>query len=200
MAERERMLSARAGDAPTGRGARPRRLARGLALALIAGLALVGTGCASGSTTARTTTPGAASRLTPTSGVTPAPRATAPTITPIGTAEAQAGASDICDQPKSVATPPPASIPSYPSAELRVSLIQNGSGLFGYCSSAPMGDIASFYTQQLPAKGWGSVHSGSLGGFQQITASQGETQLTLTISPDATQSGVTDILITAQGL
>ena len=39
-----------------------------------------------------------------------------------------------------------------------------------------------------------------LGDYQQVTGNQGETHVTITISPDARQSNVTDILITAQGL
>jgi hypothetical protein len=170
-------------------------------LVLAVGLALAAAGCSGGSAD-RTPTPSTNISQTNPS-VTASPSATntpAPTLTPVGTANAQAGAGDICDQPKNVSAQPPASIPGYPGAELHVSLLNNGSGLFGYCSSAQIDAVTSFYTQQLPGKGWTSVESHPLGDYQQVTGSQGNTQLTITISPDATKSGVVDILIIAQGL
>ncbi|HEX6122563.1 MAG TPA: hypothetical protein VFY89_05355 [Ktedonobacterales bacterium] len=173
------------------------------ALVVALGVSVLLAGCDGGST-ARTPTasPSATGRQTPTASATTGggEASPVPTLSPVATAQSQAGAGDVCDQAKNVTAQPPSSIPGYPGAELHVSFIQNGSGLFGYCSSAAPSEIANFYTQQLPGKGWSAVQSHPLGQYQQVTGSQGETQLTITISPDARQSNVTDILITAQGL
>jgi hypothetical protein len=183
------------------------REARVGALALALGTLVLLAGCGGDPTAGRPTgSPSATTHQTPTTsatgGNTPGSgtASPAPTLTPVSTAQSQAGAGDICDQAKNVSAQPPSSIPGYPGAELHVSFIQNGSGLFGYCSSAAPSEIASYYAQQLPDKGWSEVRSQPLGDYQQVTGSQGETHITITISPDARQSNVTTILITVQGL
>lgn len=191
-------------DTPKAMGAHWReRLSRLLvAGALAGGIACGIAGCAS-NTAARTPTPNpsATARASASPDATASPTAgAAPTITPQGTAPAEAGAGDICDQPANVSAQPPSSLPAYPGAQLHISFINNGNGLFGYCSHAQVSDIAQFYTSQLPGQGWGSVDNHTLQTYRQVTASAGSTQLTITISPDNSQSGVTDILITAQGL
>jgi hypothetical protein len=94
----------------------------------------------------------------------------------------------------------PSSIPAYPGAQLHLAYTSGNNGAFGYCSRASASAIASFYAQQLPGKGWSSIQTYTLGDHQQVTAAMGNTQLTVTAWPDSSQAGVTDILITAQGL
>lgn len=175
------------------RGAHTRLQALALGIALL--VTVLVTACSSGTAaTATTPTPGGTT-ITP--GATAAPTA-ASTITPIGTSPAQSGAGDICASTKSVTAQPPANIPPYPNAELHISQTGNGGSLFGYCSGAAVGDIAAFYTQQLPAQGWSKTEMHPLGDYRQVTAMRGSVQLVITILP-STVANTTDILIVTQG-
>jgi hypothetical protein len=172
----------------------------GLALAVALGPAIALASC-SGSSSTRAPRSGTSPITTATSpaGGTPSPSPQS-SLTPAGTAPAEAGAGDICDQPASVSATVPTSIPAYPGAQLHLAYVSGNSGAFGYCTSANASAIASFYAQQLPGKGWTSIQTYTLGDHLQVTAAMGNTQLTMTAWPDSGQAGVTDVLITAQGL
>ncbi len=180
-----------------------------LGLALALGLTVALAACSGGSS-ARTPTPGTTTNPGGTSaspsGGTPSASPQS-TLTPAGTAPAEAGAGDICDQAASISASVPNNIPAYPGAKLQISYITTDNsghtdGSFGYCAGggASASTVASFYAQQLPSKGWGSIQQNTLGDHQQVAASKGGSQLTMTAWPDSGQSGVTDILITAQGI
>lgn len=123
-----------------------------------------------------------------------------PTVTPKPGTGGQQGLAEFCAQPPSVATQLPANIPDYPNAELRVSQTSGGNGLYGMCTSDSVSAVASYYAAQLPAKGWRQVQSSSIQNVQQLTASQGNAHLILTIEPDAQLSGTTQIIALTSGL
>jgi hypothetical protein len=175
-----------------------------LALALLIAALLMGTllllaACDSGpsASTRPTTTPGGASSIAGTTAPGQATATADPTtfITP-GAAQGTAG---LCAQPVSVSARPPASIPAYPGATLRIGQSQNGAGLFGYCSSASVASVASFYAAQLPTSGWQNVSQNAIDTTEQFTASKGSAQLILTILPDSQVAGMSDIIVSTSG-
>lgn len=154
----------------------------------LAALALLLAACA-GSNNSATHAPTATVRSaisSPTSNATPAT---------ISTPGAPQGIAGLCAQPASVSAELPADIPPYPSAQLHIASNQNGSGLFGYCSTATVADVNSFYSAKIPENGWQTISTSSVGGTDQLTASKGSTTLTITILTDSQVSGDTDIVI-----
>lgn len=181
-----------------------RRLPLALALliaALLMAALLLLAACAGGSSarTGPTATPGGASS---TAGMTTPAGQTAATADPTAftTPGAAQGTAGLCAQPSSVSAQPPASIPAYPGATLRIGQSQNGAGLFGFCSSATVAGVASFYAAQLPAAGWQNVSHNSIDTTEQFTASKGTGQVILTILPDSQVASMTDIIIATSGL
>ena len=179
-------------------GARPRPPLALLIAALLIGALLLLAACAGGSAAhaGATATTGATSSAT-----TPPGQATATadptTITTPGAAQGTAG---LCAQPVSVSARPPASIPAYPGATLRIGQSQSGAGLFGYCSSSTTAHVASFYATQLPAAGWQNVAHNTIDTTEQFTASKGSGQLIVTILPDSQVAGMTDIVVSTAGV
>jgi hypothetical protein len=182
--------------------------ARGTAVALLAlALALLVAGCSGGSKGNASTTPGvpgggSTGSSTPENGLsaTATVLAQTPTVTPKPGTGGQQGLAEFCAEPPSVAVQLPASIPAYPNAQLRVSQTSGGNGLYGLCTTDGVSTVASYYTAQLPAKGWQQVQSATIQNVQQIMASQGNAQLILTIEPDAQVSGTTQIILLTSGL
>jgi hypothetical protein len=182
-----------------------RRLPRALALliaALLMAALLLLAACAGGSSarTGPTATPGGASA--PASTTTP-PGQTAATADPTAftTPGAAQGTAGLCAQPSSVSAQPPASIPAYPGATLRIGQSQNGAGLFGYCSSAGVSSVTIYYSEKLPAAGWQNVTDTAIDTTQQFTAYKGSSaQVIVTILPDSQIAGMTDIIIATSGL
>ncbi|MFI5273909.1 MAG: hypothetical protein ACHQ4H_12825 [Ktedonobacterales bacterium] len=128
------------------------------------------------------------------------PAATAsPSTAAITTPGAPVGAAGLCALTPSVSAQPPASIPAYPGAKLRVGQSQNGGGLFGYCTSAGVAAVADYYTAQLPADGWQNVSGTTIDTTRQFTASRGSAGLIVTILPDSQLAGNTDIILTTSG-
>jgi hypothetical protein len=129
----------------------------------------------------------------------------APTVKPAPSPTgpgAQSGVADICAQSASVTVRPPSNIPSYPNAQLHISQVDpsNSNNVFyGFCTSASVQDVLSFYQQQLPGKGWGSLKTYSIDTVRQVRAAQGGSQLTVSIAPSAVLSGTTNIAITVIG-
>ena len=183
-----------------------RRWARGVTVALLALGLLMVVGCSGGSKGNASATTGSGGGGTGLSTPDDALSATAtvlaqtPTVTPKPGTGGQQGLAEFCAQPPSVAAPLPASIPPYPNAQLRVSQTSGGNGLYGQCTSDSVSAVASYYTAQLPAKGWQQVKSSTIQDIQQLTASQGKAQLILTIEPDAQVSGTTQIILLTSGL
>lgn len=186
---------------------------RGWTRALIPALFMMfialGAGCAGGgkANTSATqpggagtgTTPGA---TMPDSGLsaTATVLAQTPTVTPKPGTGGQQGLAEFCAQPASVAVQLPASVPAYPNAQLRVSQTSAGDGIYGLCTADSVDAVASYYTAQLPAKGWQSPRSTTIQNVQQLTASQGNAQVIVTIEPDAQISGTTQIIILTSGV
>lgn len=171
------------------RGAARSVCAVGIApLFVLAALVLLLASCAGGNSSATraptSTAIGAAS--SPTSNATPAT---------ISTPGAPQGIAGLCALPASVSAQPPSDIPPYPSAQLHIASNQNGSGLFGYCSSASVADVNSFYTAKIPENGWQHMSASSIGATDQIMASKGSTTLIITILTDSQVGGDTDIVI-----
>lgn len=183
-----------------------RRGARGMAVALLALALLVIAGCSGGSKGNASATTSSGSGTTGLSTPDNALSATAtvlaqtPTVTPKPGTSGVQGVAEFCAQPPSVAVQLPASIPAYPNAQLRVSQTSGGNGLYGMCTSDSVSAVASYYTAQLPAKGWQQVQSSTIQNVQQLTASQGNAHVILTIEPDAQLSGTTQIIILTSGL
>ena len=165
------------------------RVSMPVGLALLAALALLLAACESGS--------GNVASHTPTATQTSATNTPNPNVTPpiISTPGAPVGIAGLCSLPPSVSAQLPADIPPYPSAQLHVASNQNGAGLFGYCSTAAVADVESFYVAKIPANGWQNVSTSTIGGTDQIMATQGSTSLIITILTDSQVSGNTDIII-----
>lgn len=161
----------------------------GLVLMLTA-ITLLLAACESGGGNVAARTPSA----TPTSAASSSPTSNATPET-ISTPGAPVGIADLCALTPSVSAQLPANIPPYPGAELRLGSNQNGNGLYGLCSTAAVADVNRFYIAQIPAKGWKNLSSTSIGGTDQITATNGTTTLTITILTDGQVSGNTDIII-----
>jgi hypothetical protein len=131
---------------------------------------------------------------TPIPTVKPAPSPTGP--------GAQSGVADICSQPASVTVQPPSNIPTYAGARLHISQVDpsnSGNVFYGFCSGAAVQDIYSFYQQQLPGKGWSNLTTYEVAAVRQVRATQGQTQITVSISPSAVVSGTANISITVIG-
>lgn len=192
-------------DRKTIRAARlPRIMAARVGMVCVAGSLLFGLAACGGGTsenshlsTSTSTSTSTAKATSTSNSSAPASATTAPL--PVSTAPAQDGTSDYCAGPKNVSTQPPATLPSYPGADLHVSQNTDGNSLFGYCSSASVSDIASFYAQQLPGKGWSNVQTTTISFLQQITATQGSANLTVSVEPSATLSGTTEVLVVVLG-
>ena len=116
-------------------------------------------------------------------------------------ASGQVGFASVCSQPASVTAQLPASIPAYPGARLQISQARDGFGLYGLCSGDSRAAIAAFYAAQLPAKGWQQLKQNPLSDTAiQITATQANAHLILTVADDAQATGVVDIIIQTTGL
>src|SRR5262249_1506131 len=142
--------------------------------------------------TSATSTEGAASTPLPT---------VKPAATPTGPG-AQGGVADICSQPASVTVQPASDIPSFPGAQLHITQVDPSDShnvFYGYCTSAAVQEVFTFYQQQLPSKGWGNVTTYSVDTVRQVKGTQGQTQITVNISPSAVLSGTTNIFITVLG-
>jgi len=180
------------------------RLPRGLWLcALIITLVLLLAACDSQAGGASGPPSSAAS--TSTSALTGGPGPTAvasPSAQPTTTgATGQVGFNSVCSQPASVTAQLPASIPTYPGARLQISQAQGGNALYGLCSGDGRAAIAAFYAAQLPPKGWQQLKQNPLSDTAiQITATQGNAHVILTVADDAQAAGVVDIIIQTSGL
>lgn len=173
-----------------------------VAMALVAGCAGGGRANTSATQVGGTgtgTTPGA---TMPDSGLsaTATVLAQTPTVTPKPGTGGQQGLAEFCAQPPSVATQLPASVPAYPNAQLRVSQTSGGNGIYGLCTSDSVSAVASYYAAQLPTKGWQQPQSTMIQNVQQLTASQGNAHVIVTIEPDAQISGTTQIIILTSGV
>lgn len=165
--------------------------------ALLVAFALLLLGCSGSSSSTH-----GVSAATPIPGVTVVvgQNSATPTLDVVGGQGAQEGIADICSQPSQVNAAVPDSIPSYPGAKLRLSDLSNGNGDFGYCATAATADVAAFYAKQLPDKGWQNVTSYTFSSGKQVTATQGNAFLIVTMQPDVHTGGEADILITVNGL
>lgn len=176
--------------------ARPLALAAGVALCLLLAA------CSSGGTggTAPTATTGTAA-----TGVTPTDSTGAgnPTTTPFGngTPSAALGASDVCvTTPTGTLASLPSTIPAYPGAQIRIGETSGGQGVFGLCSGDSVSAVTSYYAQKLPLAGWQQVTSTAIATSQLFTASIGQANLNITISPDSAEQGKTQIYIIYSGI
>lgn len=165
-------------------------------------LMLVGcsAGADSGTTSALTggTSTPSASSGTPTLEGTPS----GPTPTPFGngTPSAVEGTTDACAQTTAAPTANlPSSIPPYPNANLSIGSTNGGSGVFGLCASDSVDAVTNYYAAQLPAHGWQKLTNTALDTSRQLTASQSNINLIITISPDPSIKGKTEVLIIYSG-
>jgi hypothetical protein len=156
--------------------------------------------CAGGSSSAAsaTATPSSTSADTGTPGSQSTP--SGPTSTPIdlGTPGAVLGTTDACSAQGKPSASPPSNIPIYANAQLTIGSIEGTSGVFGLCSTDSVDTIDAFYAAQLPASGWQNITNDPLAAARQLTGSQSNTNLIVTILPD-TQPGKTDVLIIYSG-
>lgn len=169
----------------------PRYLA--FTCALTVGLSLSLAACDS-TTSVKTTAKATTTALV----TTPTTSAAGPTATPLPGSGNLVGATDICTAAVSVSTQLPADIPPY-NAQLRLAQSNNGNSEFGYCASASVDTIASFYAAQLPGKGWQNIQTFHNNATRNIIATRGSENLTITVSPDVLQQGNADLLIIVQG-
>jgi hypothetical protein len=167
-----------------------------LAAALLFGLASCASG--SGSTVSGPGANGNASAGAPGLAATEQPTPTPTTLT-LTTPGAQQGMSEFCAQPPSVSAQLPASVPTYPSAQLRLGQSAGGSGLFGLCSGDSVDAVAQFYASKLSALGWQQVQTNTNGDVQQVSGSLGNAQVFITIEPDPEVIGETEIVILTSG-
>ncbi len=165
---------------------------------IIVGLCATLTACAAGSTSASTATPIATVTLAPPATLTPGGPPT-PTITPLPGSANLAGATDICTSPISVSTTLPPEIPPY-NGQLRLAETNKGDAEFGYCASDSVDAITSFYTAQLPGKGWQNIQTFTNNATRNLIATRGSERLTITVSPDVVQTGNADLLIIVNGV
>jgi len=115
---------------------------------------------------------------------------------------AQGGVADICSEAASVTVHPPNNIPSYPGSTLHISQVDpsdSSNVFYGYCTSAAVQDVFTYYQQQLPGKGWGNVSTYSVDTVRQVKATQGQAQITVSVSPSAVLANTTNIFITVIG-
>ncbi|HEY7782838.1 MAG TPA: hypothetical protein VIC85_21775 [Ktedonobacterales bacterium] len=182
-----------------GRGyARPLALAAGVWLCLV--LAACASGATSGTTptaTTGTTASGATATSTDDTGT------ANPTTTPFGngTPSAALGASDVCatTPPSSVASLP-SNIPPYPSARVDIGETSGHQGVFGLCTGDSVSAVTSYYAQKLPLAGWQQVTNTAIATSQLFTASAGQANLNITISPSGAVQGKTQIYIIYSGI
>lgn len=170
---------------------------------VIAGLCAALAACGSGSGTGSVASP-TASASGGTGGGTSTPVATqpGPTDTPFdfGTPSAIQGATDACAQ--TTATPSaslPNTIPAYPGAQVSIGSVNGANGVFGLCATDTVSAVDSYYVSQLTAHGWQKLTNTTLQSSQQLTASQSNTNLIITISPDTALPGKTEVLIIYSG-
>jgi hypothetical protein len=128
------------------------------------------------------------------------PATATPTTSVASPGTGEGGIAEFCANPPDVESSLPASIPSYPHAEIRVSKTSGGSGVFGLCTRDPTSAVLSFYLAELPAKGWQQITENSIVSVEQIQASKGNGFVTITIEPDGQLSNVTDIIIQTSGV
>lgn len=170
------------------------------AAALVIGVAVSLAACASGGSVggSASTTSGATQTTTGTTAglpTTATDQGATPTTTAISGPSSLGGSGALCAQTANVTAQLPSDIPAYTGAQLRVSENANGYELFGYCTSASPNAVMSFYTSQLPTNGWQQITTSSVQFVQQLLAVNGNTHLALSVEPDPTQSGETDIII-----
>jgi hypothetical protein len=143
---------------------------------------------------------GTAPTGTGTASVTTSQPVTTPTPYDLGTPGAVLGTTDAC----AVQGPPSASLPSnipvYANAQMTIGSIKGSNGVFGLCSSDSVTTIDTYYSAQLPARGWQKVTDAPLANARQLTAQQAQTNLIVTILPDSRQDGKTNILIIFSGI
>lgn len=162
-------------------------------------------GCSGGSRGNNSATPGASGSATASApdnslSATATVLALTPTVTPMPGTSGQQGLAEFCAQSPSVAVQLPASIPAYPNAQLRVSQTSGAFGLYGLCTKDSVSAVANYYASQLPAKGWRQVQSNTIQTVQQLSASQGNAQVVVTIEPDAQLGGTVQIIIQTSGV
>jgi hypothetical protein len=137
-------------------------------------------------------------------GVNGTPGALPPTVTPTtgiaspGTGEG--GIAEFCSGPADIESTVPTSIPPYPNAQLRVSKISGGNGLFGLCTADSTNKVVSYFLAQLPSKGWQQIVHNTILEAAQIQATRGSGYVTITIQPDGQLSNTTDIIIQTSGV
>jgi hypothetical protein len=165
-------------------------------------LCLMLVGCSTGTASGTITTPIGGTSVpsdgTPTTEGTPS----GPTPTPYdyGTPNAVEGTTDACAQTTAAPTANlPSNIPAYPNAKLSIGSTNGGSGVFGLCASDSVDAVTTFYAAQLPTHGWQKVTNTALETARQLTASQGNINLIVTILPDAAIQGKTEVLIIYSG-
>lgn len=123
-----------------------------------------------------------------------------PTSFAVTTPGAQQGTAEFCAASANVSAQLPASIPAYPSAQLRLGQSAGGSGIFGLCSGGSVAVVVQFYAAQLPANGWQQVTTTTNAGVQQVQATKGSAHVVITVEPDAQISGTTEIIIITTGM
>ena len=123
------------------------------------------------------------------------PATATPTTSVASPGTGEGGTAEFCANPPDVESPLPASIPSYPHAEMRVSKISGGSGVFGLCTGDPASAVLSFYLAQLPGKGWQQITDNTIVSVEQIQATKGNGFITITIESDGQLANTTDIII-----
>jgi hypothetical protein len=146
--------------------------------------------------------------VTPTStgtgGATPAASqatSSGPTATPFGngTPGGELGAADVCSASGNVSASLPNTIPLYPNAQIRVGSTNGNSGVFGLCVGDTVQNVDTFYAAQLPSHGWQNVNDSPLDTSRQLTATQGNTSLVLTILPDSAIPADVEVIIIYSG-
>jgi hypothetical protein len=137
-------------------------------------------------------------------GVSGTPDALPPTVTPTtsiaspGTGEG--GIAEFCSGPADIESALPASIPKYPNAQLHVSKISGGNGLFGLCTADSANEVVSYYLAQLPSKGWQQIVHNTILAAAQIQATRGSGYVTITVQADGQLSNTTNIIIQTSGV
>lgn len=174
-----------------------RRAKHGLIIAALTlgfGVTLAACSSSSGSAQQSTPTVTASSSVTPTTGGPPAPTATS-----LPGSGNLAGVTDICTSKPNLTQPLLSELPAY-NAPLRLATqTTGGAHEYGYCVSAGVDTVLSFYTAQLPGKGWTHIQTFVNNATRNLIATRGAEQLTITISPDVVQAGNADLLIIVSG-
>jgi hypothetical protein len=170
-----------------------------LALLCIAALAMGVVACGDSSATGKQSTP---TTTPPNTGITQVvgQNSATPTTFVVGGGNGAIGANEICAAEKNVQASVPASVPTYPGAELRQSYTLDNNGTYGYCAAAAHATVADFYLQQLPGKGWSNVKSNPMVIGNQVAGAKGSSSIFVTMLPDAKNGAQCDILIQVIGL